>query len=151
MRRVMLYLEYEDYKRQYKESQRLYNDILAEKEKLFQMTQPQGISTDQEKVKGGSPQNSFDRYLILKEEKRIDERIEEAKAILKERDEQLRFKREELRRSKHPADMAYRMRYIDRMKIAKIATNMNYSEAQVYRIFKKIRKMIENERFYMPK
>lgn len=135
----MLYVEYEDYKRQFRETQKQYNDILNEKEMLFQITQPQAVNTDKEKVMGGSPENKFDQYLILKEQQRIDERIEEAKAILKERDEQLRIKREELRRSKHPLDMAYRMRYIDRMKISRIATTMGYSEAQIYRILKKIR------------
>ena len=135
----MLYAEYEELKRQYKETQRQYNEIINEKEMLFQITQPQAVTTDKEKVSGGSPENKFDQYLILKEQKRIDERIGEAKSILKERDEQLRIKREELRRSKHPLDMVYRMRYIDRLKITKIATHMGYSEAQIYRILKKIR------------
>lgn len=142
----MLYLEYEDLKRQYKETQRQYNDILNEKEKLFQITQPQAVNTEKEKVMGGSPENMFDQYLVLKEQQRIDERLAEVKALLMDREQLLKLKREELRQSQEPEDMVYRLRYIDRMKIEKIAKMIHYSEAQIYRILRIIRGYVKDDR-----
>ena len=142
----MLYMEYEDYKRQYKETQRQYNDILNEKEKLFQITQPNAVDTEREKVMGGSPQNNFDQYLILKEQQRIDERLAEVKALLIDREQLLKLKREELRQSQEPEDMVYRLRYIDRMRIEKIAKSIHYSEAQIYRILRLIRGNVKDDR-----
>ena len=142
----MLYIEYEDYKRQYKETQRQYNDILNEKEKLFQITQPQAVNTEKEKVMGGSPKNNFDQYLILKEQQRIDERLAEVKALLIDREQLLKLKRDELRQSQEPEDMVYRLRYIDRMRIEKIAKSIHYSEAQIYRILRLIRANVKDDR-----
>lgn len=142
----MLYMEYEDYKRQYKETQRQYNDILNEKEKLFQITQPNAVDTEREKVMGGSPKNNFDQYLILKEQQRIDERLAEVKALLIDREQLLKLKREELRQSQEPEDMVYRLRYIDRMRIEKIAKSIHYSEAQIYRILRIIRGNVKDDR-----
>ena len=142
----MLYEEYEEFKRQYKETQRKYNDILSEKEKLFQITQPQAVNTDQEKVSGGNPKNNFDQYLILKEQQRIDERLAEVKALLMDRAELLKLKKEELRQSQEPEDMVYRLRYIERMRVYKIAKAVNYSEAQVYRILRIIRSRLKDDR-----
>lgn len=142
----MLYLEYEEYKRQYKETQRQYNDILNEKEKLFQITQPQAVNTEREKVMGGSPKNNFDQYLILKEQQRIDERLEEVKALLMDREQLLKLKREELRQSQEPEDMVYRLRYIERMRIEKISKSIHYSEAQIYRILRIIRGNLKDDR-----
>lgn len=142
----MLYVEYAYLKKQYRETQRLYDDILNEKERLFQITQPQAVVTDQEKVMGGSPKNNFDQYLILKEQQRIDERLAEVKALLKDREQLLNIKREELRQSQEPEDMVYRMRYIDKMKIERIAKTIHYSEAQIYRILRIIRHNLKDDR-----
>lgn len=142
----MLYEEYEEFKRQYKETQRQYNDILNEKEKLFQITQPQAVNTEKEKVMGGSPKNNFDQYLILKEQQRIDERLEEVKALLMDREQLLKLKKEELRQSQEPEDMVYRLRYIERMRIEKIAKTIHYSEAQIYRILRIIRGNVKDDR-----
>lgn len=134
----MVYIEYERLKRQYRQSQRRFEAIISEKEKLFQMTQPQGINTDQEKVTGGNPKNNFDKYLILKEEKRIEERLSEAKALVAEREELLNIKKAELYQSKDPEDVIYRLRFIERATVRRIAFNVNYSERQVFRMLKKI-------------
>lgn len=61
---------YEEYKNKYYETQREYDIILTEKEKLFSITQPSAIKFDKEIVSGGVVDNMFERYLILKEEKR---------------------------------------------------------------------------------
>lgn len=105
------------------------------------MTQPQGINTDQEKVTGGNPKNNFDKYLILKEEKRIEERLAEAKALVAEREELLNIKKAELYQSQEPEDVIYRLRFIERATVRRIAFNVNYSERQVFRMLKKINSM----------
>lgn len=142
----MLYIEYEYLKRQYRDTQRKYDAILTEKEKLFQITQPQGINTEQEKVSGGNPQNTFEKYLILKEQKRIDERLEEVKSLMMDREQLLKAKKEELYQSRVPEDMIYRARYIDRQSVRKIAYFVNYSERQVFRLLKKISSHVKDGR-----
>ena len=131
---MSLYLQYEDYKAKYLETQKRYDDILSEKEQLFERTQPQGVRYDQERTSGGSPVNKFDEYLISKDKKRIDERLSEVKSLLEDRERLLKLKEKELRSSNDIWDKIYYMRYIDYSKIAKIARTVNYSEMQVYRI-----------------
>ena len=73
------YIDYEKCKNQSYEVQRKYNNLLAEKERLFSATQPQAIKFDKEVVSGGKPGNSFENYLMIKERKQIDERLAELK------------------------------------------------------------------------
>ena len=135
----MLYEEYEIYKSKYYDTQREYDKILTEKEKLFMITQPSAVKFDKEKVFGGPTENTFDRYLILKEEKKIEQRLEEIKSILDDRERLLKLKEQELKESTDVRDKIYRYRYIDKMKIYKISKLVGYSDPQVYRILKSIR------------
>lgn len=96
----MLYNEYEQLRIKYYEAQNKCDEILSEKEALFQLTQPKAITLDKEKVSGGGGNNIFDTYLIKKEEKKIDQRLEEANNILKNRKQLLEIKEQELRKSK---------------------------------------------------
>lgn len=145
----MLYIDYELYKNKYFDAQTSFNEILDEKESLFALTQPKATNPDKELVKGGSKENTFDAYLIKIEEKQIEARLQEARTILEDRGKLLRLKEEELRASNNPYDRIYIYRFIDNLKIYKISRLVGYSEAQIYRILKIIRKnikMIENDR-----
>jgi hypothetical protein len=145
----MLYEEYEVHKNKYYEAQKKYDDILSEKEVLFVKTLTKATTYDKEVVSGGKPSNTFDEYLIAKEKKQIDERLEEARSILEDRTKLLKLKEEELRLSNNPYDKIYIYRFIDRLKVYKISRLVGYGEAQIYRILKIIRKnvkMIENDR-----
>ena len=135
----MLYQEYHEQKEKYKDAQRLYDSILSEKETLFQRTQPNAVDTSKEKVSGGKQTNAFDAYLIEVEEKKIDQRLSEAKSLMADREKLLRAKREELRSSNEIEDRIYRYRYIERMRIYRIAKMVSYSERQVKRILEQIR------------
>lgn len=135
----MLYQEYHEQKEKYKDAQRLYDSILSEKETLFQRTQPNAVDTSNEKVSGGTQTNTFDAYLIEVEEKKIDQRLSEAKSLMADREKLLRAKREELRSSNEIEDRIYRYRYIERMRIYRIAKMVSYSERQVKRILEQIR------------
>ena len=129
----MIYAIYEEYKNKYYETQ---------KEKLFMITQPSSSKFDKERVSGGATDNTFERYLILKEEKKIDQRLEEVRSILEDRKKLLKLKEEELKESTDIRDMIYRYRYIDKLKVYKIAKLVGYSEAQVYRILDNIKKSL---------
>lgn len=136
---MLLYVQYEEYKNKYYEVQRKYDEILGEKEKLFVRTQPKAIKFDKEKVSGGSPVNAFDEYLIMKEKKNIDQRLDEIKSILDDRARLVNLKEEELRASNNVQDKIYKYRYLDRLTVEKITRLVNYSRPQVFRILKIIR------------
>lgn len=140
----MLYEEYEKYKNKYYEVQQKYNEILNEKEELFARTQPKATQITGDKTTGGKHTNTFDDYLIQKEKKNIDQRLEEVKSILDDRERLLKLKERELRVSKHSYDKIYRCRYIDRLTIEKTARLSNYSRSQVFNILKEIRKKIKH-------
>lgn len=146
----MLYIEYEEYKAKYYEAQRKYDVILCEKEKLFSETQPKATNYSAEKVKGGEGfNNSWDTYLINVEEKNIDARLKVAKSILEDREMLLNMKKQELRLSNNIYDKIYIAKILENMRVNKIPRVVNYSEPQVYRILKIIRKnikMIGNDR-----
>ncbi len=139
----MLYEEYEEYKSRYYEAQRIYNDILNEKEELFAKTQPKATQITGEKTTGGKHENLFDEYLIQKERKNIDKRLEEAKSILDDRERLLKLKELEVRASTHSHDKIYRCRYIDRFTIERTARLSNYSRSQVFNILKEIREHLK--------
>ena len=130
----MNWLEHDKYSRAYYAAQRQYDAILTEKAELFAQTQPQAVNMDKVRVIGGIPGNPFDNYVIAKEERRIDARLNEAKAILDERRELLTQKESDLRASKEIHDMIYCLRIIDRAKIKTICRETHYSRAQVFRI-----------------
>lgn len=142
----MIYEEYHEFKIKYYQAQKKYDEILSEKERLFIKTQPKSINLDKERVSGGMAGNSFDEYLIAKEEKRIDEILEETKLILKDRKHLIELKEEELRSSNNIQDKIYTYRYIDKMKIHKITRLVDYSEAQIYRILRTIKNNLKDDR-----
>lgn len=130
----MVYEDYEEFKKQYHKTQLQYNAILSKKENLFSMTQPHTTDYSKVMVDGGTPKNSFDTYLIKKEEQQIDEKLAEIKSILEDREQLLKLKEQELRASNEIKDKIYRYREIDKMRVYKIARMIGYSERQIYRI-----------------
>lgn len=135
-----VYKDYEIYKKLYYSMQNTYNKLLLEKERLFTKTLPDAIRYDSESVEGGKSENEFDEYMSALEDSKIDQRIQEAKQLLFERERLLLIKEKELRQSKDKYDVVYRMRFIDEIKPASIALALSYSESQIYRILDKIQK-----------
>ena len=138
----MLYIEYHEYKTKYYKAQEKYDEVLSEKEHLFAKTQPKATQYDKEVVSGGSPSNSFDEYVIAKEKKQIDERLEEAKSILEDRERLLKLKEIELRQSKDWHDKVYVYKYLDNLSANEIKYKMHYCRSNIYEILKKIKKNI---------
>lgn len=134
----MLFLEYEEYKSSYLETQRIFDSILREKEELYQRTQPQGTDYGKDKINTSNTGNAFEAYIIAKDKRQIDQRLDEIRSILDDRERLLNLKLAELRASDAIEDRIYRMRYLDRWKIKRIAQTVNYSEMQIYRILKRI-------------
>ena len=141
-----IYLTYEEYKRNYYKVQKLYNEILEEKEKLFAKTQPKSIKFDKINVDGGNISNSFDDYLIIKEKKQIDKRLNEIKIISEDRKKLLDAKEDELRKSKEWIDKIYVYKYIENLQVRKIIHLVPYEEAQVYRKLEEIKKTLKERK-----
>lgn len=139
----MLYLEYEQFKARYLKAQSKLNEILTEKEVLFGRTQLQAVDYGKDKVSGGNQSNAFEAYVIEKEKARIDERLAEVKSILDDREKLLKLKLEELKQSKVIEDKIYRMRFIERQKVFRIAKAVSYSDRQVIRILQRISEEIK--------
>ena len=134
----MLYKEYWEYKTKYYDAQKKYDEVLSEKERLFAKTQPKATQYDKEVVSGGSPSNTFDEYVIAKEKKQIDERLEEAKSILEDRERLLKLKEIELRQSKDWHDKVYVYKYLDNLSANEIKYKMHYCRSNIYEILKTI-------------
>lgn len=134
----MIYLEYEIFKSKYLDTQRTYNEILEEQERLFTKTQPNAIRYDKERVQGGYSVNSLEEYMMEKEKKHIDDRLKESRQLLNDRATLLKAKEKELRESQDKIDRIYVCKYLDGMHPDKIAMALNYSKSQVYRILKRI-------------
>ena len=142
----MLYIEYEEDKAKYRETQKLYGEIVTEWEEIFVKTQPKAVQYDRDKVSGGIPPNKFDEYIAEKAKKRIDERLAEVKRLLSDRERLLKQKEMEMRESKDVRDKIYCFRYLDYMRIHRIAKAVNYSEAQIYRILREINENRKHDR-----
>lgn len=138
-----MFIEYEICKRSYEAQKQVYDGLLQEKENLFAMTQPSAVRFDKINVVSGNPVNPIEKYIILKEKTKIDERIKEAKEILDCRKEYLEMVEKDLRKSKDIRDRIYVCRIIDRMRVRKIRKVVFYSEAQIYRILDSIYKEIK--------
>ena len=129
----MVYVEYSQIRTKYILAQMQYDAILSEQEELFLRTQPQAVNVEKERVTGGDPINTFDAYLIAKEQKRIDERLKEIKGILDDRKELLDLKERELRASKEWSDIVFKYYFLDNLSIRQIENRIPYSRRQIYR------------------
>ena len=145
-----MYKEYLVYKKKCEAAQKIYDNIVSEKEELFRMTQPQGTDFSKEKVSGGEKNNAFDSYLIQDEFKQLDDRLNIARSILEDRIRLLRLKEEQLRHSHNPYDKAFVYRHLERKFVYQVAQKISYSESHTFRMLEKIAKdikMIENDSF----
>ena len=134
-----MYVEYLESKHKYLNAQKEYNNILDEKERLFEQTQPSAIKFDGERVDGGQRKNKWDSYLIKLEEKNILERLKEAKSIMQDRKEIFEQTEKDLRNSKETDDKVFVYRYLEKKKVYQITGMINYSEAHVKRFLSNIR------------
>lgn len=139
----MIYIEYHNCKKKYEEIKKLYEQIVEEKERLFLKTQPKAASIDKVSVDGGARNNLFDNYLMEKEKKQLDMKLDEVKVLIDDRYRILFDKEKELRTSKEWIDKVYLYKYIERLSVKKILHQIPYEEAQIYRMINEIKRSID--------
>ena len=135
----MVYPEYEAYKERFIEAQRIFNEALLEKERLFTMTQPNSFRYDKDIVQSSPTGSILDNYVIALEEQKIDEKMETFRQLIKDREKLLSLKEADLRQSRDRLDRVYVCRFLEGMKINDIAEKLNYSPSYTYKLFKKIK------------
>ncbi len=138
----MIYLEYEQYKARYRFLQERFEKVLLEKEILFTRTLPNAIRYDRDQVQTSIDGNVLDDYVISLEEQKIDETLDHIRTSLKDWQILIDLKENELRKSKDKYDRVYLLRFIDGVGINRIAREMSYSRAQIYRILRQIERKI---------
>lgn len=139
----MVYIEYHNCKKKYDEIKKLYEQIVEEKERLFMKTQPKAASIDKVSVDGGVRNNLFDNYLMEKEKKQLDVKLDEVKILIDDRHRILIDKEKELRASKEWIDKIYVYKYLELLPVKKILNYIPYEEAQIYRILGEIKRRIQ--------
>lgn len=138
----MIFLEYERAKKKYLQAQERFDNALTEQERLLTRTMPNAIRYDRVSVQNAPDANTLDNYVIALEEKKIGVKISALKQILFDRENLLRLKEKELRRSTDKYDRIYCLKYLDSKNPSTIAKNMNYSLSQIYRKIDKIQSEI---------
>lgn len=138
-----MYLEYHRVFIKYKKSLNKLEQLLAEQEQLFELTQPKGVNTEKEQIIKAGNKNPFDDYLIQAERKKLGAKIETQKYICAEQKALLDAYYDELRASKDWLDLIYSLSYIDKLTVAQIERKIPYERRQIYRILKKIKNEIE--------
>jgi len=148
---MRLYLEHRKYYLAYQNALVKVDKIVNEREELLATVQPKSPLADHERefmkanpsVTGGQYVNKVEEYVIELEQRKIKERLAEAKEILNERYEILMLKERELRKSKDIYNVIYTYKWVDGLKAEAIIVQTGYSRSQVYNIIKHIGKMID--------
>ena len=137
----MVYPEYEVCKAKVVELQGQFDKLLTEKERIFSKALPNAIRYDKESVQSSNTVNVQEEYVITLDEKQIDEKLEQLRTMLSDRNGLLEMKEKELFKSQDLHDKVYRLRYIKGFGIKKISNILSYSRAHVYRILDEIGKV----------
>ena len=136
----MVYVEYEQVKTRYFESQRRFAHLLMDKERIFASTLPSGIRYDKDVVQS-SPTVPLESYVAELEE--IENKLSKARETMSDWEILLKVKEKEVRESKEIPDKVYVMKYLEKMSVSKISYSLSYSKRQIIRILKKIEKCIK--------
>ena len=113
-----------------------HEQLVSQREALFQRTQPQAIQIKADKIMGSGSGNPLEDYAIRSQQ--LDERIKKAAKLVWQRRNLLKRAESDLRASKGTWDWIFVYHYLENRKISWIAMRMGYSERQVYRILQKI-------------
>ena len=148
----MVYIDYEQVKMRFYDTQKRFTNLLLDKERIFTNTLPSGIRYDKDVVQA-SPTVPLETYVAELEE--VEKKLSQARETMKDWEILLSVKEKELRESKDIPDKIYTMRYLERWGISRISKNISYSRSQTYKILKKIDKTVDkmrqNETFYVLK
>lgn len=148
---MRLYLEHRSYYISYLEAQKKLEDIINEYETILAKVQPKSSLAEHEREfsketilpPSGKKVNKAEEYAIAMEQRKIKERLSDAKLILQERFNLLDLKEQEIRKSRDIYNRIYTLKWIDGMKADAIIEETGYSRSQVYNILKHLNKQIE--------
>lgn len=139
----MIYIEYEELIQAQRRTLKAYEEVLEEQERLFQLTQPQGVDYGGDRVQSSPTSTAIDRYVEAKERAGIDRRKAELSQVMQEREVLIALKKSELYASQSLEDKVYRWRVLEQLKVAEIARKAHYSKEQTYRILRRIKRRLE--------
>lgn len=139
----MIYIEYDELIQAQKRTLMAYEAVLEEQERLFELTQPQGVDYGGDRVQSSPTSTAIDRYIEAKERAGIDRRKAELAQVMQEREMLIQLKKSELYASQSLDDKVYRWRVIEQMKVPEIARRAHYSKEQTYRILRRIKRRLE--------
>lgn len=120
----------------YENAMDIHEQLVSQREALFQRTQPQAIQIKTDKIMGSGTGNPLEDYAIRTQQ--LDEKIRKAARLVCKRRNMLKRAESDLRSSKGTWDRIYVYHYLESKKIPWIAMRMGYSERQIYRILQKI-------------
>lgn len=148
---MRLYLEHRGYYLSYLEAQKKLEDIINEYEVILTKVQPKSSLAEHEREfsketilpPSGKKINKAEEYAIAMEQRKIKERLSDAKLILQERFNLLDLKEQEIRKSRDIYNRIYTLKWIDGLKADVIIEETGYSRSQVYNILKHLNKQIE--------
>lgn len=129
---------YEEAKTRYIRTQIRYAELLAQKEEIFQKTQPNAVQFDRDVVTGSGGANPLEEYVIKLEN--LDWHLGMVASMMDNAAFLLKHAKEYLMESPDFRDKVYRMRFIQKMRVQRIAEIVHYSEATVWRTLRQIQK-----------
>lgn len=138
----LLYIAYENIKNKCHKLEKDYENILAENEKIFRITQPKSPILSDIKIQCSEIKSKFDEYLVLKEKLCIEKRTREVNRMLKIRNKMLKKKEAELRSSRDLIDRIYCLWFLDKKNAREISYTLSYHKSAVYNVVNDIKNVI---------
>lgn len=138
----LIYIDYENIKNKCHKLEKDYENILAENEKIFRITQPKSPAFSDIKVQCSEIKSKFDEYLVLKEKLCIEKRTREVSRMLKIRNKMLKKKEIELRSSRDLIDRIYCLWFLDKKNAREISYALSYHKSAVYNVVNDIKNVI---------
>lgn len=129
------YPDYEIILEKYQAAAQIMEELELEDTELRTRLYPHSVRLNKAAGKSKSivRNNPIDDYLIEKEKRNLDSRIEQAREILKGWEKALDYKKHELSISPDMIDRIYKLLYIDNMKAKEAARKLDIDICTVYR------------------
>lgn len=138
----MLYLEYRDLRKRFREVETDYYNALTEGSKLLCSVSPRSVQAKEvvNHTSNTSPDDAFVNY--TSEIDKIDELINKTRDDKDMLEYELKKKEAEMKNSKDVHDRIYVYKWIEHKSVYKFCKLMGYSKSQVYRYIDEIEEKI---------
>lgn len=135
-----MYKTYMRHRAELKDALKEYSELIDRKTELFQRTQPSSVSADSVGGSAREGTDKIDSYLIISEREQLDPRIKAAKEIVEECSERMKYDEEIMRTSGDKMDRVCYQFFCLGKSVETIASEMHYSDSQIYRIIRLIKR-----------